>query len=320
MKTEKTVLYVVIPCYNEEEVLPKTAPLFLDELQGLISNGKASSESRIFFVDDGSKDKTWDVIQQLASSNEYFEGARLSANRGHQNALFAGLMEARRLGADAAISIDCDGQDDITAIERMVDDFNDGSEIVFGVRNDRSSDSIMKRKTAQGYYSLMNTLGTKTIYNHADYRLMGSKALDALAQYGEVNLFLRGIVPEIGFKTSQVEYARSSRVAGSSEYTLGKMLKLAADGITSFSIKPIHIVSVLGAIIGIIGFVGIIWAICANFGGDTVSGWTSLTCIILLLGGLQLISIGVIGEYIGKMYMETKARPRFIISERTFTE
>lgn len=316
---KKPTLCIVVPCFNEAEVLLETAPLFLSHLNMLIDKGKVAADSRILFVDDGSKDDTWRVIRDLAKRKPppYFEGIRLSRNRGHQNALYAGLMEARKL-ADAVVSADCDGQDDIAAIEKMVDEYVNGNEIVFGVRNDRASDTALKRMTAQMYYSLMKSLGTPTIYNHADFRLMGSNALEALSQYGEVNLFLRGIVPEMGFRTSQVEYSRSNRMAGSSKYTFPKMIRLAIDGITSFSSKPIHIVSAIGAVIGILGFLGIIWAIFRNCIGETISGWTSLACIVLLLGGLQLISIGIVGEYVGRMYMETKSRPRYIISERTW--
>ncbi len=274
-------------------------------------------QSRIVFVDDGSKDETWDIILSLAGSDEHFQGIALSRNRGHQNALLAGLMEARGY-CDAAITIDCDGQDDIHAISQMVESYLEGYEVVYGVRSDRSSDSTFKRLSAEGFYRFMRAMGVETVFNHADYRLMSVDALNALSEYSEVNLFLRGLVPLVGYSSTTVSFSRASRVAGESHYPLGKMLHLAFDGITSLSIKPIHVVSGLGIAIGILGFAGTLWVIASYLAGSTVSGWASTACIILLLGGIQLVCLGVVGEYIGKIYLESKARPRYEIADRTW--
>ena len=309
------ILYYVIPCYNEEQVLPETSGLFLAKLNSMIDSGKISPESRIMFVNDGSKDGTWGIISSLTEEDEHYSGISLSRNRGHQNALIAGLMEAR-LYADITISMDCDGQDDIDCSEQMVDEYLKGNEIVYGVRNDRKSDTAFKRTTAECYYSLLRGMGVDIIPNHADYRLMSSRVLDALAGYGEVNLFLRGIIPHMGFKSSIVYYSRAERIAGKTHYPLGKMISLAIDGITSFSVKPLRIITFLGLFVALLSFIGIIYALISAATGNIVEGWTSMTCIICFVSGIQMISLGVIGEYVGKIYMETKHRPRYIIDER----
>ena len=308
------VLYFVIPCYNEEQVLPETSGLFLEKLNSMIDSGKISPESRVMFVNDGSKDNTWNIISSLTEEDEHYCGISLSHNRGHQNALIAGLMEAR-LRADITISMDCDGQDDISCAEQMVDEYAKGMDIVYGVRNDRTSDSAFKRTTAEWYYALLRAMGIEIIPNHADYRLMSSRVLDALAGYSEVNLFLRGIIPHMGFKSSIVYYTRAERVAGSTHYPLGKMLSFAIDGITSFSVKPLRIITFLGALVALLSFIGIIYALISAATGNIVEGWTSMTCIICFVSGIQMISLGVIGEYVGKIYLETKRRPRYIIDE-----
>lgn len=315
MKTP--VLYIVIPCYNEEEVLPVTSGLFLEKIKSLIAAGKVAPESRVMFVNDGSKDRTWEIIQELAASDEHFEGVSLSRNRGHQNALLGGLMTARDR-ADITISIDCDGQDDINAMDAMVDEYLAGCDIVYGVRSKRETDTWFKRTTAEGFYKVMNALGAETVYNHADYRLLSRRALEGLAQFKEVNLFLRGLVPLVGYRSSSVYYERAERMAGESHYPLKKMLAFAFDGITSLSVKPIRLITGLGFFISLASFIGIIWVLLTKLFGVTVSGWASMACAIFFMGGVQLLCLGVIGEYIGKIYNETKARPRFIISETTF--
>lgn len=312
----KPVLYIVIPCYNEEKVLPETEPLFLQTLREMIQEEKISPDSRVMFVNDGSKDNTWDLISGYAAEEEQVAGLCLSRNRGHQNALFAGLMTARKT-ADITISIDCDGQDDMGAMSRMVDEYLAGSQIVYGVRSERKTDTVFKRATAQGFYKMMALMGADVVYNHADYRLMSKEALDGLAQFKEVNLFLRGMAPLVGFRYSCVYYERAERIAGESHYPLKKMLSFAFDGITSFSVKPIRMITSLGFLICIISVIAIVATVVQKFCGITVGGWSSLLCCILFLGGVQLLSLGVIGEYIGKIYMETKERPRFIISEST---
>ncbi|MGN0687974.1 MAG: glycosyltransferase family 2 protein [Oscillospiraceae bacterium] len=312
-------LIIVIPCYNEQEVLPITAPLFLDKLSGMISDGKIAENSRIMFVNDGSKDKTWEIITELSQQNEHYIGISQSRNRGHQNAVLAGLMEAMNL-CDITISIDCDGQDDINAMDRMVEEYLGGCEIVYGVRSSRKTDTFFKRTTAQGFYKLLNAMGAEVVYNHADYRLVSSRVLREFANFKEVNLFLRGMFPLVGFKSTSVPYERNERIAGKSHYPLSKMLNLAFDGITSLSIKPIKMILGLGMFIAILSFIGVIWAVIQHFLGDTVSGWSSTVCIICFFSGVQLISVGVIGEYIGKIYMEVKQRPRYIISERTYED
>ena len=312
-----TVLYIVIPCYNEEKVLPITAPMFLEKVNTLASAGKISPDSRILFVNDGSKDKTWDIIRGLAKQDSHYLGICQSRNRGHQNAVMAGLMEAKDC-CDITISIDCDGQDDINAMDEMVAAYDDGCEIVYGVRSSRETDTFFKRFTAEGFYKLMNWMGAEVVFNHADYRLISSRALQELAKFKEVNIFLRGMVPLVGFKSTSVYYARAERLAGESHYPLKKMLMLAFDGITSLSTKPIRIITGAGIFVALLSFIGIIWAMVESLIGGTVSGWASTTCILCFLGGIQLLSLGVIGEYIGKIYLETKARPRYIISERTY--
>ena len=316
---ENPVLYIVIPCYNEQEVLPITAPMFLNKLHELAGKKLVSENSRILFVNDGSSDGTWDIIRALAASDEHYIGISQSRNRGHQNAVLAGIMEAKD-HCDISISIDCDGQDDINAMDNMVRAYLDGCDIVYGVRNDRETDSFFKRTTAQGFYKFLSAMGAEIVYNHADYRLISARALHELAKFKEVNLFLRGMVPLVGFKSTSVEYKRAERIAGKSKYPLRKMLALAGDGITSLSIKPLRLIMSFGVIVALLSFVGVIWAIVAALAGRAVAGWASMTCIICFVSGVQLICMGIIGEYIGKIYMETKQRPRYIISERTWKE
>lgn len=316
---ENPVLYIVIPCYNEQEVLPITAPMFLNKLHELAGKKLVSENSRIMFVNDGSSDGTWDIIRALAASDEHYIGISQSRNRGHQNAVLAGLMEAKDR-CDISISIDCDGQDDINAMDNMVRAYLDGCDIVYGVRNDRETDSLFKRTTAQGFYKFLSAMGADIVYNHADYRLISARALHELAKFKEVNLFLRGMVPLVGFKSTSVEYKRAERIAGKSKYPLRKMLALAGDGITSLSIKPLRLIMSFGVIVALLSFVGVIWAIVSALAGRAVAGWASMTCIICFVSGVQLICMGIIGEYIGKIYMETKHRPRYIISERTWKE
>ena len=312
-------LIIVVPCYNEQEVLPITAPMFLAKIKSLAQAGQITQDSRVMFVNDGSRDDTWNIITRLAEEDEHFIGISQSRNRGHQNAVLAGLMTAKDM-CDITISIDCDGQDDINAMDGMVAAYHEGCEIVYGVRSRRDTDTFFKRFTAASFYKLLNAMGAEVVYNHADYRLISSRALQELAKFREVNIFLRGMVPLVGFKSTSVYYERSERAAGKSHYPLSKMLALAFDGITSLSIKPIKIIFVLGLIVALISFVGIIWAVVEAILGNTASGWASTTCIICFLSGVQLISIGVIGEYIGKIYMEVKHRPRYIISEKTWKD
>lgn len=299
--------------------MPLTAPIFLDKLEKLIQKGMVSPSSRILFVNDGSKDGTWKMICQLSRENEHFIGISQSRNRGHQNAVLAGLMEAKD-SCDITISIDCDGQDDINAMDEMVKAYLDGSEVVYGVRSDRSTDLWFKRTTAQGFYKFLNIMGAEVIYNHADYRLVSARVLRHFEEFSEVNIFLRGMFPLVGFKSTSVYYERHERLAGKSHYPLKKMVALAIDGITSLSVKPIILIAELGILVAGIGFLGILWAIVQALTGQTVSGWASLICIICFLGGIQLLSLGVIGEYVGKTYLETKRRPRYIISDRTKKE
>ena len=317
MKTPR--LYIVIPCYNEEAVLPITAPLFLEKLLSLSAKGKIRPDSRVLFVNDGSKDSTWKLICQLAKEDEHYEGICLSRNRGHQNALLAGLMEAKDK-CDITISIDCDGQDDINAMDEMVDEYLSGAEIVYGVRSKRETDTFFKRFTAESFYKLMKWMGADTVFNHADYRLVSSRALKEFSNFREVNIFLRGMFPLVGFRSTCVYYERHERIAGESHYPLKKMLALAFDGITSLSIRPIRLITGLGVFISLVAFALIVYALVSYFTGNVVSGWASSLIVTCFLGGIQLISLGVIGEYVGKIYMETKARPRFIISERTEDE
>ncbi|MBE6808038.1 MAG: glycosyltransferase family 2 protein [Ruminococcaceae bacterium] len=315
----KPVLYIVIPCYNEEAVLPITAPTFKEKIESLASRGLISGESRVLFVNDGSKDKTWDIICDLAKSDPIFKGISLSRNKGHQNALLAGLNEASEL-CDISISIDCDGQDDINAMDKMVEEYLGGADVVYGVRANRETDTFFKRTTAQGFYKFMKLLGADVVYNHADYRLMSAKVLKELKNFKEVNLFLRGIVPLVGFKSTCVYYERKARLAGKGHYPLKRMISLALNGITSLSIRPIRIITALGFIVAVISLVGIIWSVAVTLMGKSVAGWASIVSITCFLGGIQLLSLGVIGEYIGKMYLEVKGRPRYIIEKRTEEE
>ena len=316
MNRTQPILYIVIPCYNEQEVLPITAPLFLQKISDLSAAGKISPDSRILFVNDGSKDKTWEIIHTLAAADEHYLGISQSRNRGHQNAVLAGLMEAKSR-CDITISIDCDGQDDINAMDGMVDAYREGCDVVYGVRSKRDTDTFFKRFTAESFYKLLNAMGAEVVYNHADYRLLSSRALEEFSKFKEVNLFLRGMVPLVGFKSTCVTYERHERIAGESHYPLSKMLSLAFDGITSLSIKPIRFITGFGVFVALVSFIGVIWAIVEALLGATVSGWASMTSIICFVSGVQLICLGVIGEYIGKIYMETKHRPRYIISETT---
>lgn len=311
------VLCIVIPCYNEEEVLPVTSPMFKAEVEDLVAKGKVDPASHVMFVNDGSKDRTWELIEGLAASDPVFRGCSLSRNRGHQNALLGGLMEARA-HADVTISIDCDGQDDIATMEQMVDAYLEGCDVVYGVRSSRETDTFFKRFSAQSFYKLLGSMGVECVYNHADYRLMSVRALDALAQFGEVNLFLRGMAPLVGFKSTSVYYERHERMAGESHYPLSKMLALAINGITSLSVKPIRIITWVGLLVALVSFVGIIWTLVTHAMGNAVAGWASMTAVICFMGGVQMLSLGVIGEYVGKIYLETKHRPRYIISERTW--
>ncbi len=313
----RPVLWIVVPCYNEEKVLPMTAPMFLKKILQLEEDGRISKSSRILFVNDGSKDKTWEIIRDLAAENEIYTGICQSRNRGHQNAVLAGLMEAKDR-CDITISIDCDGQDDLNAMDEMVDKYLAGAEIVYGVRSQRKTDTWFKRTTALGFYRLMNAMGAEVVYNHADYRLISAKVLQHFADFEEVNIFLRGMVPLVGFPSAEVYYERSVRLAGESHYPLRKMIALAFNGITSLSVKPITVITGFGIGFSILGLGLMIWAIVQACLGNTVAGWTSTVCIICLLGGIQLISLGVLGQYIGKTYLETKHRPRYIISARTW--
>lgn len=310
-------LYIIIPCYNEQAVLPITAPMFLDKLNSLAAAGKISGDSRILFVNDGSKDETWNIIKDLSRQDEHYIGICQSRNRGHQNAVLAGLMEAKDC-CDITISIDCDGQDDINAMDAMVDAYLDGCDVVYGVRSSRETDTFFKRFTAQTFYKFLAAMGAEVVYNHADYRLISARVLKEFANFKEVNLFLRGLVPLVGFKSTSVTYSRAERIAGESHYPLKKMIALAVDGITSLSVKPLQMIMGFGLFVAVISFIGCLWALITALCGHPASGWASMTCIICFVSGVQLICLGVIGEYIGKIYLETKQRPRYIISERTW--
>ncbi len=312
-------LYIVVPCYNEEEVLPETSKRLLAKIENLKSQGRITGKSRILFVDDGSRDKTWEMISDLHKQNPYFAGVKLAHNRGHQNALLAGLMTAKEY-CDIAISMDADLQDDIDAVDKMLDENDMGCDVVYGVRSSRETDTFFKRNTAQGFYKFMKVMGVDVVYNHADYRLMSRRALEGLADYKEVNLFLRGIVPLIGFKSSSVTYERHERFAGESKYPLKKMLSFAFDGITSFSIKPIRWVTIIGFLIFIASILAIIYTVISKLMGVAVAGWTATMLSIWMLGGIQLLSLGIIGEYIGKIYIESKERPRYLIEALELTE
>lgn len=307
-------LYMVIPCYNEQEVLPETSKRLKEKLSTLVKAGKIDPESRIIFVNDGSKDRTWEIIRRLHEEDPVFGGVNLSRNRGHQNALLAGLMTVKD-HADMAISMDADLQDDINAIDEMVEKYLNGTDIVYGVRSSRAKDTFFKKATAEGFYKLMNTMGVNTVFNHADYRLMSKRALEGLAEFREVNLFLRGIVPMIGYSTDVVYYERGERFAGESKYPFGKMLSFAIEGITSLSTKPIRMITFLGFFIFLVSIGILIYSLVRHFMGATIVGWTTLMVSVWAIGGLILLSLGVVGEYIGKIYLETKARPRFLIEE-----
>lgn len=309
---KKDILYLVIPCYNEEEVLPETSKRLKEKIGDMISAGTISEKSRIVFVDDGSKDRTWALIDRYHQADPLFSGVKLSRNKGHQNALMAGLMTVKDQ-ADMVISLDADLQDDIGVIDKFVEEYYGGSDVVYGVRSSRKTDTFFKRTSAMGFYRFMKLMGVDIVQNHADYRLMSKRALEGLSQFKEVNLFLRGIVPLIGYRYSVVTYERSERFAGESKYPLKKMLAFAFDGITSFSVKPIRFITALGFLIFLGSIVALIYSLVVNILGHTVSGWTSLVCSIWMIGGIQLLSLGIIGEYVGKIYKETKARPKYFI-------
>ena len=310
----KPILYVVIPCYNEEEVLNITGNELNKKMKSLIKKKIISTKSKVLFVDDGSKDDTWNIINSLHNKNKLFNGIKLSRNKGHQNALLAGLMSSIEY-CDITISMDADLQDDINVIDKMVEEYNNGCEVVYGVRSSRKKDSFFKRKTAELFYKFMHIMGVDIVYNHADCRLMSKKALEALSEFDEVNLFLRGIVPQIGFKNSIVYYERNKRVAGKSKYPLKKMIKFATEGITSFSVVPLKLITSIGFIMSVFSFLILIYALIVKFTGNTVSGWTFIIVSIWMVAGIQMLSLGIIGEYIGKIYKETKKRPKYIIEE-----
>ena len=310
--TGNDILYLVIPCYNEEAVLHETAKQLLEKMNSMFERGMISRESKIMFVNDGSKDKTWEIIEELHASNPIYSGVKLSRNKGHQNALLAGLMTAKEK-ADMTISLDADLQDDVDVIDQMVEKYYQGNDVVYGVRSARKTDTFFKKFTAQGFYKLMQAMGVEIVYNHAEYRLMSKRAMEGLSQFQEVNLFLRGIVPLIGYKSDVVTYERHERFAGESKYPLKKMLAFATDGITSFSIKPIRLITTCGILIFAISLVMLLYFLIVHFMGRTVAGWTSMIVSIWAIGGLQLLAIGIVGEYIGKIYLETKERPKYII-------
>ncbi len=310
--TGNDILYLVIPCYNEEAVLHETAKQLLAKMNSMFERGMISRESKIMFVNDGSKDKTWEIIEELHASNPIYSGVKLSRNKGHQNALLAGLMTAKEK-ADMAISLDADLQDDVDVIDKMVEKYYEGNDVVYGVRSARDTDTFFKKFTAEGFYKMMSAMGVEIVFNHADYRLMSKRALEGLSEFREVNLFLRGIVPLIGYKSDIVTYERHERFAGESKYPLKKMLAFATDGITSFSIKPIRMITTCGVLIFGISLLMLLYFLVVHFMGRTVHGWTSTIVSIWAIGGLQLLAIGIVGEYIGKIYLETKARPKYLI-------
>lgn len=311
---KKEILYLVIPCYNEQEVLQETTKRLLEKMNTLISQELISSDSKVLYVNDGSKDNTWKIIEELHEKNSMIQGVNLARNRGHQNALLAGLMTAKNY-ADMVISMDADLQDDINVVDEFVKKYYEGNDVVYGVRSARKKDTFFKKFTAQGFYKLMLMMGVDLVYNHADYRLMSKRSLENLDEFKEVNLFLRGIVPQIGYQSAIVEYERSERFAGESKYPLKKMLAFAMDGITSFSIKPIRLITTVGFLIFLTSIVMAFWSLIQHFRGATIQGWTSTIVSIWGIGGLQILSIGIVGEYIGKIYMEAKARPRYIIEK-----
>lgn len=319
MKMEDTILYIVIPCYNEQEGLENTAKVLQKKMQQLMGDNKISYRSRIMFVNDGSKDATWEIIKRLHSENNLFTGISLSRNRGHQNAILAGMITAKQI-ADAIITMDADLQDDVDVIPQMIDKFLEGNDIVYGVRASRETDTLFKRTTALVFYKLMNWLGVECVYNHADYRLMSKRAVDGLEKFKEVNLFLRGMIPLVGYKSAKVKYNRKERSFGTTKYPLKAMINLALNGITSLSVKPIRIITRLGLIIFLLSLVALIYIVYVKLTGRAAVGWSSIVVSIWLLGGLQLLAIGIIGEYIGKIYLETKHRPRYIIEESLLEE
>lgn len=312
--------WFVIPCFNEgglgDYCIKKTFPMFENELKSLIDSGKCSDNSRICYIDDGSRDDTWDSIREFSDSSPYVVGLKLSRNYGHQYALLAGLMEARG-NCDLAISMDCDGQDSLSAISEMIDAFNQGYDIVYGVRSSRAADTFFKRTTAEAFYKLMNVLGAEIVFNHADYRMMSLRALDGLAEFRESNLFIRGLVPMIGYPSTTIEYERAPRLAGETHYSMRKMVRLAFDGITSLSVRPIRLITSFGLIVAFVGVMVALWALVSLAFGQTIAGWTSSICLMCILGGAQLVALGVIGEYVGKIYIEVKGRPRWIVAEKT---
>lgn len=310
----KKVLYVVVPCYNEEEVLEETTKRLKEKLNTLIKNKKISKESKVMYVNDGSKDNTWELIKKINKQEKLFTGISLSRNRGHQNALLAGLMNAKNY-ADVVISMDADLQDDINAIDEMIDKYDKGNDIVYAVRSSRKKDTWFKKTTAQGFYKFMRFMGVDVVYNHADYRLTSKRVLEAFEDYREVNLFLRGMFPLVGYKSDVVYYERKERFAGESKYPLKKMLNFAWDGITSFSVRPIRLILNLGIIMFIVSLLVLIYSLVVKLLGRTVDGWTFIVCSIWLVSGVQMLSLGIIGEYIGKVYSETKRRPRYIVME-----
>lgn len=312
----KDTLYIVVPCYNEEAVLPITYKMFVDKIHDLQAQNLCNMASRVLFVNDGSTDKTWEIIKKLSDENKEVEGISLSKNRGHQNALLAGLMYAKDK-AKVTISIDCDGQDDINAMNEFMREYYNGNDIVYGVRNNRDTDTFFKKFTAESFYKFMKIMGTNTVFNHADYRLLSKRVLECLSEFHEKNLFLRGLIPLIGYKSTNVYYARNERIAGKSHYSISKMFNLAINGITSLSVKPLRYITLIGFIMSFIGILFLIYAIYSKLVGNTIVGWTSLVCIMSIIGGIQLFCLGVIGEYIGKIYSEVKARPNYFISEVT---
>lgn len=314
MNREEPTVYLVIPCYNEEEVLPETVHRLTDKLEAMREAGLANGHSRMLLVDDGSKDKTWELITRFNQENPYVEGVKLAHNRGHQNALLCGLMTAMPR-CDCAISLDADLQDDVDALDQFVQKYKEGCDVVYGVRNKRDTDTWFKRTTAEGFYKVMKLLGVDVVFNHADYRLMSRRALEGLSEYREVNLFLRGMVPLIGYRSDYVYYDRHERFAGESKYPLKKMIALALDGISSFSVKPLKLISNFGVIVSVLSVFGLLYALVSYFAGWAVSGWTAIVCSIWLLGGLQMLCLGVVGGYIGKIYNEVKARPRYRVEE-----
>ena len=309
-------LFIIVPCYNEEAVLPTTAPMFLDELSLIQETGRIDGDSRVLFVNDGSRDRTWSIIEELSHQDPRVQGISQSRNRGHQNAVLAGLMES--IGrCDVTISIDCDRQDDIHAMEKMLDEYLAGSDVVYGVRSSRDTDTFFKRFTAESFYKFLRSMGAEVIFNHADYRLMSARVIEAFSEYHEVNLFLRGLIPLVGFRSTSVYYERHERLAGESHYPLHKMIALAFDGITSLSTRPIRIITLFGLVMALLSLIGILWIVLRACTGHTVAGWASTACIVCFMGGVQSFFLGVIGEYIGKIYLETKHRPRYILSECT---